>query len=117
MIVYNRNNRTREAVKVGDQLWPGQQIVQLPDLTRMKVLTSVNETDIRKVDLKQKVSVRLDAFPDLKFDGRIVTIGHTCYRKNRDSNIKMFDVEVLLEQNHRVLKPGMTASCEFLLTE
>ena len=116
MIVHSRDRWSHEKVKVGDGRWPGQAIVQLPDLTQMKVLTSVNETDIRKVDLKQKVAVRLDAFPDLKFDGRIITISHICHIKSKDSDIKMFDVEVLLEQTHRIFKPGMTTSCEFLLT-
>ena len=117
MIVHSLDRWSHEKVKVGDRRWPGQTIGQLPDLTQMKVLTSVNETDIRKIDLKQKVSVRLDAFPDLKFDGRIITISHICHKKNKNSDIKMFDVEVLLEQTHQVFKPGMTTNCEFLLTE
>jgi HlyD family secretion protein len=115
MIVYSRNWHTREKVSVGDQLFPGQSIITLPDLSQMKIQTSVNEIDIQKIDLGQKVVVRLDAFPKIAFDGVITAISHICHRKDRNSNIKVFDVEALLEKKHRILKPGMTVSCEFLL--
>ncbi len=117
MVVHDRNNRSHTKVQVGDQVHAGRAIVQLPDMSQMKALTAVNETDIRKIGLNQKVAVRLDAFPSLKFDGVITSISHTCHRKSRDSEIKVFDVEVLLAQNHRVLKPGMTVSCEFMLAQ
>lgn len=115
MIVYNENWITHEKVRVGDQLFPNMPVIRLPDLSQMKIQTSVNEIDVQKIDLGQKVVVRLDAFPKIAFDGVITAISHICHRKDRNSNIKVFDVEVLLGKTHRILKPGMTVSCEFLL--
>lgn len=115
MIVYNENWITHEKVRVGDQLFPRMPVVRLPDLSQMKILTTVNEIDIKKIALGQKVVVRLDAFPKIAFEGRITLVSHICHRKDRNSEIKVFDVEVLLEKTHRILKPGMTVSCEFLL--
>ncbi|HUU30018.1 MAG TPA: efflux RND transporter periplasmic adaptor subunit [archaeon] len=114
MIVYSDNRSTRQKIRVGDQLHPGTPIITLPDLTRMKVLTTVNETDVQKIAVGRKVSVRLDAFPKIAFPGTITTIGYICRRKDRNSNIKVFDVEVLINRSDRILKPGMTVSCEFL---
>ena len=43
-----------EKVRVGDELWMGEPIIGLPDLCRMKVSTTVNETDIDKIRNDQK---------------------------------------------------------------
>jgi HlyD family secretion protein len=114
MIVHSWNRSTRSKVQVGDKLYWGRPIVQLPDLTRMKASTSVNETDISRVFVGQKVRVRLDAYPRVPFDAEIVWISSACHKKDRDSKIKVFDAEVLLTGNDKILKPGMTVSCEFL---
>ena len=117
MIVYGiKDRRQRTKVQVGDQLWPGNAIINLPDLSKVKVLTTVNETDVRKISVGQKVEVRLDAYPDRSFKGHIISLSHTCQRKDRNSRVKVFDVEILLDGTHRILKPGMTVSCKFLLS-
>ncbi len=115
MIVYTKNRRDRSnKIKVGDNLRPGWPLIQLPDLSRMKALTSVNETDINKIWVGQSMRVRLDAYPRVPFEGEIVWISSTCRHKKRNSKVKVFDVEVLLTGNDKILKPGMTVSCEFL---
>jgi hypothetical protein len=114
IIVYGRNRSTRNKINVGDQMWPGNPLITLPDLSRLKVITTINEVDIQKVSLGQKVKVRLDAYPQMEFDGTVIKLSKVCRRKERNSTIKVFDVEVLIDQAHRALKPGMTASCEFL---
>lgn len=116
MVEYLQNYRTRQKVRVGDQLYYGSPLIGLPDLRQIKVLTSVNETDIRKVYSGQKTIVRLDAFPKIPFNGVITAISQICHLKEEGKKIKVFDVEVLLSQTHRILKPGMTVSCEFLIT-
>ena len=118
MVVYSiiRQDRERRKVQVGDKLHRGRPIVQLPDMSQMKAETAVNETDISKIETGQKVLVRLDAYPRKVFDGVITSISYTCHRKNRNSSIKVFDVVVLVDGTDRILKPGMTVSCEFLST-
>lgn len=106
-----------EKVRVGDQLWMGEPIIGLPDLSRMKVSTTVNETDIDKIEIDQKVTVRLDAFPKKAFAGKITKVGRTCRKKDEDSKIKVFDVEILLKDSNPILRPGMTVSCEILVAE
>jgi len=117
LIVHRKKGWRGEKVRVGDQLWMGRPIIGLPDLSRMKVSTTVNETDIDKIKVDQKVSVRLDAFPKKAFEGKITKFGRTCRKKDRDSKIKVFDVEILLKESNPILRPGMTVSCEILVAE
>jgi len=117
MIEYRRKRRENRKISIGDEVYPWESIVGLPDLSRMKVLASVNEADIGKVKTGQKVSVRLDAFPKVDFQGVVTFISKICRDKERDSNIKIFDIELLLEKSDPILRPGMTVSCEIATAE
>lgn len=114
MVEYCRSWFTGKKVNIGDNAYPTMPVISLPDLSKMKVLTSVNETDINKIHIGQKVNIKLDAFPRKVFKGNITSISNTVRNKERDSKIKVFFVEVLLESADKILKPGMTVSCEFV---
>lgn len=112
-----QRRRSREMIKIGEDLHQGSNIASVPDLSQMKVMSSINEVDIAKVHTGQEVTVRLDAFPDHAYYGKISDISKFCYEKEKDSNIKIFDIEVLLDKTHPSLKPGMTVSCEIKTAE
>lgn len=113
-VMYNRR-QGGGLIKVGDNIYAGNKIAMVPDLQWMKVITSVNETDILKIRQGQKVAVRLDAMSNVVFDGEITRVGKLCHQKD-GTNLKqkVFDVEVTLLDSDERLKPGMTVSCEFL---
>lgn len=109
--------REQVKIKVGVEPRRGEAIIGLPDLSRMKAVTSVGEADIGKLAMGQQVFVRLDAFPNEVFDGKIIYIAQVCVEKEQNSRIKVFDVEVLIEQPRPICRPGMTASCEIVTAE
>ena len=109
-----RNRSTGSMVKIGDQIYSNNNIGNVPDLTKMKVNTSVNETDFFKIKIGQKVNVRLDANPDVIFKGEVSYIGKLCHLIDNKSRQKVFDIEVMILKTDLRLKPGMTVSCEFI---
>jgi len=111
------NRRTDQTVKVGDELWQSQTFACVPDLNQMKVKSTVNETDIGKIHLNQKVIVRLDAFPSTPFEGEIIKIGRLSYKKDEKSRTKVFDVVIMLNKSDPILKPGMTVRCEIFTAQ
>ena len=106
--------RTRQMLKVGDQVWRGLCIVSIPDVNNMQVNAKINETDIGKIKLGQEVIIRLDAYPAKPFEGKVSKIGKLSYPKDKNSKVKVFDIEILIDGSDETLKPGMTVSCEFL---
>jgi RND family efflux transporter MFP subunit len=99
----------------GDQPWPGQTIIDLPDLSTMLVKTTVNEVDVSKLEAGQKVEVKLDAFPEPTFYGKVTKIGALAKAKSYESKIRVFDVEVTLDNRDDRLKPGMAAKAEIII--
>jgi multidrug efflux pump subunit AcrA (membrane-fusion protein) len=110
------NWRSRTLLKVGDNIYTGTNIANVPELAWMKVDTYINENDFLKIRVGQKVAVRLDALPDVVFEGEISHIGKLCHLRDysKKSRQKVFDVEVRIVKSDLRLKPGMTVSCEYL---
>ena len=120
MVVYKSQRsrgRRREKIKVGDEIRRGSPLIGLPDLSEMKAMSAVNETDIGKIYMDQDVIVRLDAFPDEQFDGKIIYIGKICREEDDESDIKVFDIDVLLKNATSICRPGMTVNCEIIIAE
>lgn len=115
IVEYKENWRTGQKIRVGDQVYRRNPLLGIPDLSQMKVLTAVNETDIQKIHMNQKVVVRLDAFPNMPFEGKIIEISRLCHEKRKQPQVKLFDIEILLDESDPVLKPGMTVSCEIVV--
>lgn len=112
-----KSRRTNNLLKVGDDVYPGNNMANVPELKHMKVNTYINENDFLKIKAGQKVAVRLDAMPKVVFDGEVTYVGKLCHPREPNSRQKVFDVEVKISESDERLKPGMTVSCEFLAEE
>lgn len=100
-------------VKVGDTPWRGQEVIEIPDLSVMQVKASINEVEVSKVAKGQQVLIKLDALPEPTFHGTVAQIATLASRK-RNSNVKEFEVMVLIDGSDPRLKPGMSASVEIV---
>lgn len=118
LVVYSRNWRNNgRKYAVGDDSWPMQNIITLPDLSVMESITFVNEVDISKVHDSLIVEVKLDAFQDSIFQGIISQVASLGREKGDDSNLKVFEVVVSLGDSSDILKPGMTTSNKLIINE
>jgi multidrug resistance efflux pump len=116
--VFQRGRNPASAIgqpfMVGDYAYTGYSIGIVPEFKWMKVRTFINETDFLKLQIGQKVNVRLDALPEVKFNGEVAYISKLCLPREQNSKQKGFEVEVKMLEPDERLKPGMTVSCEFL---
>lgn len=106
-----------QKVQEGDTPWPGQPIIELPDLSEMEVATEVSEIDVSKVEPGQRVEIRLDAFPESLFVGSVTSVATLAKDKGEENPAKVFEVTVLIENNSPILRPGMTASARIIVNE
>jgi HlyD family secretion protein len=65
--------------------------------------------DIGKIHLGQQARVTLDAFPRVMFNG---TISRIAPAARLDDQVKVFDVEIALDELGHQLRTGMTANIE-----
>jgi RND family efflux transporter MFP subunit len=100
-------------VEVGDTPWPGMPIIGIPDLSKMQAKTTVNEVDISKIEQGQNVVITVDALEGQSYYGKITRLA-TLARRERSTNVKVFDVEVTIDSTDGLLRPGMTCSCRVI---
>jgi len=93
----------------------GTTILTLSDLSRIFVLASVDESDIGRVDLGQKVRITADAFPGQIFRGNVVRVAT---RGVNVSNVITFEVKIeVTGENKSLLKPEMTSNVQIVAAE
>ncbi len=113
--IIEENWSTDNKYAVNDQVWPGHELISLPDMSQMKAEVQVNEVDIAKIDTMQHVNIRMDAYSDTVFTGNIHEVARLARNKDRDSNVKVFDVVVYINGSSDKLMPGSTVSCEIII--
>jgi hypothetical protein len=75
----------------------------------MQSKTFVNEVDIRKIKIGQKVDIGLDSDPSKKLKGTVTKVANVGeQRPNTDA--KVFEVVVEIEGSDPTLRPSMTTS-------
>jgi multidrug efflux pump subunit AcrA (membrane-fusion protein) len=109
MVIYHRDWQGKK-ITTGSQIQSWRPIVAtLPDLTTMVSKTYINEVDIRKVRKGQPVNIGLDAFPENKLNGEVISVANVGEQKpNSDS--KVFEVSVEIHKSDTTLRPAMTTS-------
>jgi len=96
--------------RTGDRAWPGAAIAELPDVSTLRVIARVDETERGRLATKQPVTVQLTAIADREFTGHIEQIGAIA---SADFGAgwpftRNFVLEIILDQSDTRFKPGIT---------
>ena len=88
-------------------------VATLPDLTSLISKTYVNEIDISKVKSGQSVRVKVDAFPNREYKGRVTDVANIGQELKR-TGAKVFEVLITLAESDSILRPSMTTSNQII---
>lgn len=107
MVIYKRNwDGSKMGIGATVGAWDPV-VAELPDLTKMISKTYVNEIDISKVKVGQPVEVGVDAFPEKEFTGEVIEVANIG-EQMKNSNAKVFEVKVIVNEFDSILRPAMT---------
>lgn len=115
-VVSERNVQSGQIISSGiSNVGGGTLVMVLSDLTRLFILASVDESDIGKVKLGQKVIITADAFPGKRFFGKIERIAT---KGVNISNVVTFEVKIEVQgRDKQLLKPEMTANVDIIVAD
>ncbi len=82
------------------------------DLTKMQIVTNIDEADVAKVKTGMPVEFTVDAYPEEVFSGDISQVRLAASTVN---NVVTYSAIVNVENPQQRLKPGMTASVKILI--
>lgn len=107
MVIYKRN-WDGSKMGIGSTMGSWENVVAtLPNLKEMISKTYVNEIDISKVKVGQKVKISVDAFPERKYTGTVKEVANIG-EQMRNSNAKVFEVKIQVHEFDSILRPAMT---------
>jgi len=107
-IVIYKEGWNGDKKKVGDSTWAMEKILELPDLTAMKAKGEVDEADAGQIAVGQKVTIRLEAHPDVDFKGKISSIGRTVRRQSSRVATKVYKLDIALDRTDTMaMRPAM----------
>jgi HlyD family secretion protein len=94
----------------GDQAWPGTPIIDILEMSGMKITAKVTETDRPSVRVGEPVEIRVDAIPNEVFSGKVLTIAGVALKSIWEASpTGKFDLTVGFDHPDPRLRPGFTA--------
>lgn len=84
------------------------------DITKMQVEANVDEADIGGVEVSQRVSFTVDAYPQEEFSGRVRQVRLSA---TTESNVVTYTVIIDADNPEQKLKPGLTATITIFTQE
>lgn len=98
----------------GEEVSPSSEIAQVHDLTSLKFVAEVDETDIAKVQVGQSVKITLDAYPDQTIDtsiGEILPVAITT-----ETGATVYEATAIIPGNN-TFYIGMNGQAQIIVEE
>lgn len=109
-----------ETVIIGTMNNPGSLVLTISDLSVIEVVVQVDETEVSEIALGDSASIRIDAFPDRAFSGRVTEIGNSAINPpsqqqgNQQAAID-FEVVLTLDETDAPLRPDLSATADIIV--
>lgn len=104
--------------KLGDALWPGQGVAEIPLLDAMEAEVFVLEVEGSGLAEGQPAEIIVEARPDLSFAGKIRLVDKLAQPRQPGSPVQYFAVVVQLDKTESaVMKPGQRVRATLVLDQ
>jgi len=115
-VVIHTVDRRNNKHEVGDNVWMGRRVMELPDLSQLQVHLEVPERESARISVGQAVKFVVDAAPDEQFYGEIIELASVIHTKSRNQPARVFDATVSMKDpDLTIMRPGMSVSAEIYL--
>lgn len=121
LVVYSvSENRfsSESLIEEGATVRNRQELIKLPNTSRMKVTVKIHESNINLIRAGQPALVVLDSMPDTPFRAVVDRVGLLPDSQSRwgNPNLKVYNTEVVITDPLPDVKPGISARAEIIVT-
>jgi membrane fusion protein, macrolide-specific efflux system len=111
----------RRKIEPGEMVIPGVEstfekraLLMIADLSRLIIKVELNQIDVSKVRLGQRVTATFDGLPDERFAAHVTEISPA---STKSKELDVFPIKAELDQPDSRIKPGMTADVRIHIEE
>lgn len=101
--------------KVGDNVWPGSSVAEIPDLTSLQLKGKVEEIERGRLMAGLSVRILLDPFPEKTFDGKLADISPLAEQNFEWPPSRNFRAFANFEEVDPRLRPGMNGRLDIIV--
>lgn len=117
LLVYVKDRRG-EKPSVGNTVFPGSPIAEIPNLENLQARLYVLADDAIDLANGQNVDIQLDAFPNKTFSGELSSVAAFPREIKRGNPIKYYELTASInDQDTTILKPGRKLSATIRVTQ
>lgn len=107
----------QQPFKVGDHVWPGGVVGEIPDLSSIEMESRIDEVDRGKLGPDMPVLVHVDAYPEKTFEARLASVSPLTEQSFGEwPPIRSFKAYAAITPPDARLRPGMNAAADFVIT-
>lgn len=104
--------------KVGDHVYPGGDIAEVPDLSTLQMESKVDEVDRGRIAANDSVLVHVDAFPEKVLTAKLTSISPLTEQSfNEWPPTRSFRAYALIDRPDKRMRPGMNAGADIIETK
>jgi len=112
------NIQEGETAIVGTMNNPGSLLLTVADLSVMEASVRVDETDLPRISFGDSATIRIDAFPNQSFSGRVTRISNSAIQALAGGGAQPqsvdFEVVITLDAPPENLRPDLSATGEII---
>jgi HlyD family secretion protein len=117
VLIYKRDYRG-ELPHVGDQVWSGTTLAEIPDLSVMQAEVYVLEADAGGLATGRPAALTVESAPGVEHAARIARVDSLAKPRLKGSPVQFFGVTLAIARTDpRTMKPGQRVSAELRLAD
>nr|WP_274620676.1 HlyD family efflux transporter periplasmic adaptor subunit [Colwellia maritima] len=102
-------------VQVGDNIWSGQTLMEIPDTNKLILSTQVREFDVAKISINMKSKIYLDAYSSDSYNGKVTRINKVV--SNGNNGVNRFNVEITIDKSPTNFHVGMSGRADIMVKQ
>jgi multidrug efflux pump subunit AcrA (membrane-fusion protein) len=112
---YNQGPLNAKPFKVGDNVYSGMNLAEIPDMSSLAMDAKVEEIDRGRINVGKDVRVRVDALPELQIQARITQISPLAELSTDYPPTRSFRAYAALQIPDSRLRPGMNGGMDIII--
>jgi HlyD family secretion protein len=112
---YNQGPVNAKPFKVGDNVFSGMNLAEMPDMSSLVMDAKAEETDRGRIAVSDDVRVRIDALPELSIEAKITSISPLTELGVEWPPTRSFRAYAALQRPDPQLRPGMNGGMDIII--
>lgn len=111
-LMMHRSNFEGEKFDVGSQVWVGQTVAEIPDMSTLAVRAELAERDLGQVKVGAPVRIVVEGGAGSVLRGKVASVGRAVRSKSQVQPVPVLDLDVQLDDPRAPLRPGQAVRVE-----